>query len=81
MNKVETFPRLVERVTSIVGSSGLNVLINNAGIVSKKSNLEDVIYDEYLNVLHTNTVAPVFLTQVRMKVLSILKLGLHSQLY
>ncbi|KAK6618650.1 hypothetical protein RUM43_013041 [Polyplax serrata] len=63
VNKVETFPRLVERVTSIVGSSGLNVLINNAGIVSKKSNLEDVIYDEYLNVLHTNTVAPVFLTQ------------------
>ena len=59
------YSRFVDEVRSIVGDSGINLLVNNAGIYDKTvSNLEAVTKDILMSHFETNCVAPVLLTKV-----------------
>lgn len=47
-----------------VGSQGLNLLINNAGVSSKFARVGVVRHKELLDNLEINTVAPIMMTKV-----------------
>ena len=55
-------PEIVNEVASIVGESGLNVLINNAGIYDVRS-LQEVTVDSMMKSYEVNTVAPLMMTK------------------
>ena len=57
------YPSFVEKVRSQVGDNGLNMLINNAGIL-RKDNVENITRTEMLDHFETNTIAPLLITQV-----------------
>jgi len=61
---IESFEKFGSEVKSAVGDDGLNVLINNAGILRRRSNLQEVTPDDYLDTLKTNLLGPIFLTKV-----------------
>ena len=50
-------------VGGIVGEDGLNLLINNAGIMNR-DNLESVDSEALIEHFKTNTIAPLMLTKV-----------------
>ena len=58
------YPSFVEKVRSQVGDNGLNMLINNAGILLRRDNVENITRAEMLDHFETNTVAPLLITQV-----------------
>lgn len=65
----DSFPEVVKKVESIVGENGLNVLINNAGIGALHrhiGSLKDMKPEHFQRVYNTNTLGPVFLTQVTL---------------
>jgi len=57
-----SFSTLVGDVDGIVKENGLNVLVNNAGILIKKG-LKDVTADDMVQTFATNTIGPLLLTQ------------------
>uniref|UniRef100_A0A0P4WCZ2 Ketoreductase (KR) domain-containing protein n=1 Tax=Scylla olivacea TaxID=85551 RepID=A0A0P4WCZ2_SCYOL len=63
----KSLPSVVEEVKAAVGSLGLNLLVNNAGIMEKCSTqmfgvpLQDLEPQMFRNVLETNTIAPLML--------------------
>jgi len=54
---------LAASVGSIVGSSGLNLLINNAGVAPKPVRIQALPWDDMANTLITNTVAPIMMVK------------------
>ncbi|GCC26262.1 hypothetical protein chiPu_0004677 [Chiloscyllium punctatum] len=60
--------RAVERVEAILGSSGLNLLINNAGINSYAT-LKTVTAEDMMVVYQTNVVGPLLVTQAFLPLL------------
>lgn len=62
---------MVDEVQAAVGSAGLSLLVNNAGIMEKCSTqmfgvpLKDLEPEMFRNVLETNTIAPLMLIKVR----------------
>lgn len=58
-----SYPEIVKKVDEVVGENGLNLLINNAGIVTRDSSLTEVTRDQMMEVYEVNTVCPLLLTQ------------------
>lgn len=58
---------VVQKVRNIVGDKGLNVLINNAGIMKeKKDSLSQMNVNDMTDTFVTNTIAPVMLIKVNV---------------
>ncbi|XP_020369511.2 C-factor-like [Rhincodon typus] len=60
--------RAVERVEAILGSTGLNLLINNAGINSHAT-LETITAEDMMAVYQTNVVGPLLVSQAFLPLL------------
>ena len=61
---VEEHPDFVKKVADIVGpENGLNLLINNAGYLSEKRDLESVTAEEMAKSFQINCIAPLLLTR------------------
>lgn len=58
----DKYEKVVDEVTKAVGSDGLNLLINNAGI-HIKADFHDAKRDDMLEVYEVNVVAPFLLTR------------------
>lgn len=58
----DKYEKIVAEVTKEVGSDGLNLLINNAGI-HIKADFHDAKRDDMMEVYEVNVVAPLFLTR------------------
>ena len=63
MTNYPDFPRIASEVGEVVGSDGLNLLINNAGIMNTTS-LAEVTADQMMECYKANTIGPVLLAQV-----------------
>lgn len=59
----ESYSQLVACVGEIVGSSGLNLLINNAGVAPKSTRINMVNWNQMTDTIHINTIAPLMLTK------------------
>lgn len=64
----EGHKRLLTQVQGIVGSAGLNLLVNNAGIYIR-SNLDAITPQDMITNYEVNTVAPLFLTRTLLPLL------------
>lgn len=69
VSKFEQHPKLVEAVQKVVGTGGLSMLINNAGICPKTTTFEDLDMSELDECLHVNVKTPMRLTQVLLPLL------------
>lgn len=65
----DKYEKIVAEVTKEVGSDGLNLLINNAGI-HIKADFHDAKRDDMMEVYEVNVVAPLFLTRALTPLLS-----------
>lgn len=65
VSKFDSFSDVANKVESIVGQNGLNVLLNNAGIGTntKYHGFGNLKPEDYQRVYNTNTIGPVFLTK------------------
>lgn len=59
----ESFPDLQQQIASVVGDCGLNLLINNAGIMYPDS-LDKVTKETMMDNFEVNAVSPLLLTKV-----------------
>lgn len=65
VNNFDSYDTFAETVKSIVGETGLNVLINNAGIMkAKKDSLSEYTAKDMMDTVTTNYIAPVLLIKV-----------------
>lgn len=64
MTQSDTFDKTVQEVENIVGDEGLNVLINNAGILKETATINDITAENLTLHYLTNTVGPIMLTKV-----------------
>ncbi|KAG0719353.1 Short chain dehydrogenase citE [Chionoecetes opilio] len=71
----QSLPRVVDEVKAAVGDTGLNLLVNNAGILEKSATQESNVPLENLepqifrSVLETNTIAPLMLIKALLPLL------------
>lgn len=68
---------LASKVSSIVGTNGLDVLINNAGIYNKVS-LTEGSHEAFIENLAVNSVAPLFITRAFLPLLRQAKASVAS---
>jgi len=57
------FPALVKKVNDVVGNEGLNLLINNAGMVPQDRDLASVTPEAMRQAYEVNCIAPLFLSK------------------
>jgi len=60
---VSSYPTVVEQVDKVVGKDGLNLLINNAGVLPQNRDLQAVTPEDMVAAFQTNCVAPLFLAR------------------
>jgi len=60
---------MVVKVLEATKGEGINLLINNAGITSKYAKLNAVKKESLMENFEVNTVAPILLTKVRLKII------------
>ncbi|KAL7641193.1 UNVERIFIED_CONTAM: hypothetical protein RMT77_008331 [Armadillidium vulgare] len=65
----DKYEEFATSVTDIVGSDGLNLLVNNAGIAPKSTKINKVTFEQMKDTLFVNTVAPLMLTKTLIPVL------------
>jgi len=63
------YPEVVKQVSQIVGDRGLNLVINNAGLLPQNRDLESVTPEDMRNAFEVNCVAPLFLTKALLPLL------------
>jgi len=63
VTKLETIEHSVQQVSDVVQTSGLNCLINNAGIMDSFKPITEVTADSLANLHHTNVIGPFLVTQ------------------
>eukprot|EP00088_Acartia_fossae_P032797 TRINITY_DN3353_c0_g1_i3.p1 TRINITY_DN3353_c0_g1~~TRINITY_DN3353_c0_g1_i3.p1 ORF type:complete len:247 (+),score=50.04 TRINITY_DN3353_c0_g1_i3:49-789(+) len=66
----DAFPSVVKQVDSIVGSQGLNLLINNAVVQPGKPDLEGVTPEAMRTAYEVNCIAPTFLSRAMLPLLT-----------
>jgi len=64
-----SYPKAVEYVKSVVGSNGLNLLINNAAILLGRLGLATVTAEELMNTYAVNAVAPAMFSKAFLPLL------------
>jgi NAD(P)-dependent dehydrogenase (short-subunit alcohol dehydrogenase family) len=65
VTEYERFGEVVDEVERLTGGAGLNLLINNAGIMAKSNTgLTEVTKEILRDHFEVNTIAPILLTQV-----------------
>lgn len=66
MRATEKYGDFVAKVESVTKGAGVNLLINNSGVLLRENNstLADVKKDDLVYHLEVNTVSPIMLTQV-----------------
>lgn len=63
VSKLSTYDEVSSQIARALGSSGLNLLMNNAGVATKFTKLHLVKAEQLLENLTVNTVAPIMLTK------------------
>jgi len=63
VRKHDDLPKVVDQVDKIVGENGLNLLINNAGLLPSPSNLNSVTPEDMMAAFDVNCVAPLFISR------------------
>nr|AQS22598.1 c-factor [Pseudodiaptomus poplesia] len=63
------FPEVVRQVEAVVGSEGLNCLINNAGVLPKNRDLDSVTPEDMRQAFEVNCVAPLLFTRAMLPLL------------
>ena len=53
----------------MVGDAGLNLLINNAGVLHRSKRLDDVSVDDMRQAFETNTIGPLFFAKALLPML------------
>lgn len=64
-----TFKDVAEEVWSIVGDSGLNLLINNAGVSPRSTRIGFVTAEQMAETMAVNTISPLMLTKAFLPLL------------
>eukprot|EP00088_Acartia_fossae_P016110 TRINITY_DN18984_c0_g1_i1.p1 TRINITY_DN18984_c0_g1~~TRINITY_DN18984_c0_g1_i1.p1 ORF type:complete len:265 (-),score=41.32 TRINITY_DN18984_c0_g1_i1:313-1053(-) len=64
-----SYPDIVNQVDAVVGDSGLNLLINNAGVLPQNRDLKSVTPDDMMTAFKTNCVAPLFFARAMLPLL------------
>jgi len=65
----ESFGDVAEEVSSIVGSGGLNLMINNAGISPRSTRVNHVSASQMMETFAVNTISPLMLTKAFLPLL------------
>lgn len=60
----KSYTAVVEAVGELVGSRGLNLLINNAGVAPRSTRINLVKWPQMVDTYLVNSVAPVMLAKV-----------------
>jgi NAD(P)-dependent dehydrogenase (short-subunit alcohol dehydrogenase family) len=60
---IPSYPAIVKQVDAVVGEAGLNLLINNAGLLPEPRDLASVTPDFMRQAFEVNCVAPLFFTK------------------
>jgi len=61
--------KIVQTVSELVGEEGLNLLINNAGVLPQNRDLQAVTPEDMRNAFETNCIAPLFLSKALLPLL------------
>ncbi|XP_057321602.1 C-factor-like isoform X2 [Microplitis mediator] len=69
LKDLKDYERIVNEVSSHVGDAGLNVLFNNAAIMTQSTKLEGVKAEDLTEVYFVNTVVPIMLTKAFLPLL------------
>eukprot|EP00088_Acartia_fossae_P033404 TRINITY_DN3419_c0_g1_i3.p1 TRINITY_DN3419_c0_g1~~TRINITY_DN3419_c0_g1_i3.p1 ORF type:complete len:250 (-),score=76.87 TRINITY_DN3419_c0_g1_i3:574-1323(-) len=64
-----SYPEVVKKVGDIVGDEGLNLLINNAGLLPTNRDLASVTPEAMRDAFEVNCIAPLFLTRAFLPLL------------
>lgn len=64
MNDLDSFETVSNQVDEKLQGDGLNMLINNAGVLAR-DNIDDVTAESMMQVYKINTVGPLMLTKVK----------------
>jgi len=64
-----SYPDIVNQVDAVVGDAGLNLLINNSGVLPQNRDLHSVTPEDMMEAYMTNCVAPQFLARAFLPLL------------
>lgn len=71
VTKPETFADFASKVEGIVGDGGLQLLINNAGLLPQNRMLDSVTPEDMMLAFQTNCIGPLFLTRALLPALKL----------
>ena len=80
MNKHDIFGAVAEKVSSIVGDHGLNLLINNAAVLLKPKN-DESSFSKMTEVYETNVVSTLMLTEAFLPLLKKASVAVSNKTY
>jgi len=63
------YDKVVQTVTEVIGEEGLNLLINNAGVLPQNRDLQAVTPQDMRNAFETNCIAPLFFSRALLPLL------------
>merc|ERR1719312_718838 len=63
------YDKAVKKVGNVVGDEGLNLLINNAGLLPQNRDLQVVTPQDMRDAFETNCIAPLFLSKAFLPLL------------
>jgi NAD(P)-dependent dehydrogenase (short-subunit alcohol dehydrogenase family) len=69
VTEYDSYPAVVKKVEDIVGDGGLNLLINNAGLLPPNRDLVTVTPEAMRAAYEVNCIAPLFLTRAMLPLL------------